>query len=755
MAYFAGSVLLSAFLLLQVQPLISKYILPWFGGTPAMWSAALLFFQTLLLVGNAYVYGLTGRLKPRQQGFVHLVLLGASLGLLLVLALLGQLPPILPPAAWKPQGEGWPVWQVLRILAVAVGLPYLVLSTNSPLMQSWAHHRYPGRSPYRLYALSNLGSLLGLLAYPFLIEPLLGLRTQAILWTGGYVCCALYLGYGAIRMLRPVPDTPAPRPQQRAERRPRGRIKVAPVRTNGQCPACRGSAAAVSQRGTTPPPRAATVAGHRPAGASDLDTAKRRPSLGAGLLWTILAAAASVVLLATTNHITQEVAVLPFLWVVPLALYLLSFILSFSSERWYARPWYAAAFLLSTGLFCWVLYYRPDTVSIGVQIGIYCLELFLAGMICHGELARIKPAPRYLAGFYLLVAAGGALGGAAVNLVAPAIFSGFWELPLGLLLCWLLLGGFSVAGWSQAKRPRLAWLNDAVMAAGVAVLGVTTFLYIDKGTTDVLLAARSFYGVVRVAETERGDPPRQVHELLYSGTVHGLQYTDPDRQQLPTAYYVEDSGVGLAIAYHPRRPAGLRVGVIGLGVGTLAAYGRPEDTLRFYEINPDVIRLAQGEGGFFTYLQDSPAQIEIVPGDARLSLEKEWTAGDLPPLDLLVVDAFNGGAIPLHLLTAEALDIYLGRLQPDGILALHISNPYLELSGVVQGLADYAQMGTLFIRYPGDEEGGLPSLWALMTRDEAFLRQPELAGRAGPRPAEASVRLWTDDRSDLLQVLGR
>jgi spermidine synthase len=705
------TVFLSAFLLFQIQPLIGKYILPWFGGTPSVWSTAMLFFQALLVGGYAYAHWLVGRLSPRRQAIVHLALLGVSLGLLLALGLAWD-SPITPGVRWKPQGTGNPQWQVLRILAVAVGLPYLILSANSPLMQVWFSYPQSVRalSPHRLYALSNAGSLLGLLTFPFLVEPMLALKAQANFWVWGYVVFAACVAYITLRVMRL-------------------------------------SAASPDHIATSDAPKAWPAAKGR-----------GRPGVRVRLLWVALSACGSIMLLATTNQISQEVSVTPFLWVLPLALYLFSFVLCFSGRRWYWRAGYAVALFVTTGFFCSVFCYGRGTLL--AQIGVYGIVLFVCCMICHGELARLQPHPRYLTLFYLLISVGGTLGGVVVNLVAPHLFPGFWELPIGLLATWVLL---LLVFFGSERLDRGRWLNLLAdwlargLEGGVVILGVVLFFYANNSLKDVLWSSRNYYGVLRVKERDTDRPYQRAYALLHGDTVHGFQILtmlDEERRPLPTAYYAEESGMGLAILNHPRRDAGLRIGAVGLGVGTLAAYGHPGDTIRFYEINPDVIRLAEGEGGHFTYLRDCPAQVEIVPGDARVSMERELAAGNPQQFDLLVVDAFNSGSVPVHLLTREAFDVYLRHLRPDGIVALHISNPYLDLGPVVQGLADHFQLGTAFIIDDGGSSGrGYWSAWTLVTRDGEFLERPEIAGRSGPRRVYEGFRLWTDDYSSVLPIL--
>jgi len=711
-SFYALTITLSAFLLFQIQPLISKYLLPWFGSTPVVWSTAMLFFQLLLLGGNAYAFWLVGRLRPRSQGQAHILLLGSSLILLAVAALPWDAP-ILPGPAWRPANPAAPTGQLLRTLAVAVGVPFLILCTNNPLMQSWFSAEAADRSPYRLYALSNIGSLLGLVTYPLLVEPNLALVDQARLWTLGYVLFAVFTGYAAFRRLRASPRD-APEGGSVADRPQHGLF-------------CAGIG--VQSRPPEPGIRSSPN------------------SLRMGL-----AACASTILLAITNQITQELSVTPLLWVAPLAVYLLTFILCFSNRRWYQRAGYAIALLPVSALCCVAFYYRPVTWPVSLQVGVYLLTLFVCCMICHGELAAGKPPPQRLTAFYLWIAAGGALGGVFVGLIAPALFRNFWELPLGLLACWLLLAGISIRTGRSRPASGTTRPPDLVLVTGIALIATSLLLYVNWNAQGALYTHRSFYGVLRVSQGETGGRAG-TYKLFHGSTLHGFQYTDAARRGLPTAYYTEESGVGLAIRHHPRRAAGLRIGAIGLGVGTLAAYGEPADLFRFYEINPDVIDLAEGAGGYFSYLADCRAPVEIVPGDARISLERELAQGAPGEYDLLVVDAFNDDAIPLHLLTQEAFALYLRHLRPAGILALHLSNYHLDLGPVVQQLADRSGLAAALIVNLGDGERVSHSIWMLATRERAFLAQSEIAARTAPRPNYAGLRPWTDDYSNLLQVL--
>lgn len=696
MAYFVVSIFLSAFLLFQVQPMIGRYILPWFGGTPAVWSTVMLFFQVLLTGGYAYANWL---IRPgRRREIVHLALLGLSAALMVALGLTWK-SPITPSAAWKPAVDVFPVWEIFKLLVISVGLPYFLLSSNSPLMQAWFHHRFPERTAYRLYALSNVGSFLALISYPALVEPNLTLSGQGWMWSLMYLVYAGLVAYGALRALR---RQPAAGPDAAAE--------------------AEAEAAA-------------------------------RPGWSSYALWILLAAAASILLLAVTSHITQEVAVIPFLWVLPLTIYLLTFILAFSGEGWYLRQWFLVALFAATILYGWTLV-RSDTLNIVVQIAVYAFILFSACMVCHGELYRLRPHPAHLTTFYLMVSIGGALGGIFINFVAPFVFKGYWEMPLGFVLCWLLFLTVTVIRREPARRRLVSMLNQVMLLSALLIALALAFQYIRADLSGSLYAERNFYGVVRVrlAGERQGVPDRTI--LVHGITLHGAQFLDAERRTQPAMYFSETSGAGVALLNYPRPDEGLRVGVLGLGVGTLAAYGQPGDVFRFYEINPAVISLAEGQGGYFTFLQDSPAAIEIVAGDARLSLEAELAGGGSQQYDLLILDVFSSDSIPVHLLDAEAFELYLRHLQPDGMLVLHITNRHLDLVPVVWTLARHFDLSFALIDDPGGGPAISRSIWVLLARDPVLLAAPSIQARATPMDGfSTDIRLWTDDYSNLFQIL--
>lgn len=699
--FYAASVFLSAFLLFQIQPLIGKYILPWFGGTPTVWSSVLLFFQALLTGGYAYAYWLLGRKNHRLQSIVHLSLLVLSL-VLLFLAAFAWRSPLTPDASWRPQGNALSIFDIFKILAVAVGGPYFLLASNSTLMQAWAN-RENHPSPYRLYALSNAGSLLALITYPFIFEPTLTLRTQANLWSLGYLIFALGTLFITLKMRQPIATA---------------------------------STSATSDNAT-------------------------RPSIATHFLWIALAACASTLLIAVTSQITQEVAVVPFLWVLPLTIYLLTFILAFAGDNWYIRRVYLVAYFVFSALSVWMLVKYPPLDTL-VQLVIYSLLLFICCMICHNELYQLRPHPRFLPSFYLMVAIGGAVGGIFVNMIAPLIFAtGFWELQWAMLACGVLvtiimhrertpLPSRAVRKARQREGPQRTALKPIVIASaiGVLLLSGSIVLVMWAVSSDTLLAARNFFGVSRVWEINDDQPKLRAYQLTHGKTVHGFQFQDRNLRRLPTTYYADTSGIGLVLL---NRTEKLRVGALGLGVGVIAAYGEPGDVFRFYEIDPQVIRIAQGADDYFTFLKDSRAEIQIVPGDARVSLERELANGNAQNFDVLVLDAFSGDTVPLHLLTQEAFAIYLKHLKPNGIIAINASNRYFNLPHEIYRLADAFSLNTMRIEDRGDGVQSYDSIWMLLSRER--IQTPEIASRTAPRPpVPANLSAWTDDFSNLLQI---
>jgi SAM-dependent methyltransferase len=669
MLLYALTVFVSAFLLFQVQPIIAKMILPWFGGSAMVWTSCMLFFQMTLLGGYAYSHAIVRRPVPWQTR-LHLGFLVASLVTL----------PINPRDWLKPGGESNPLLSILLVLFVSVGLPYFMLSTTGPLMQAWYAASHPGRLPYRLFALSNFGSLLALLAYPVLIEPSIPLRMQGWIWSGLFALFAALCAGTALR-------TRASMQAREAD----------------------------LQEDAGPP-----------------------PTLRLKLAWMSLAACASILLLAVTNHLTQNIAAIPFLWILPLALYLLSFMLCFDSDRWYNHWVFTALASLSLIAMGYQFWKEDDPKKLLVKltIGLYCLGLFLICMYCHGEVARRKPHPKYLTGFYLMISVGGALGGFFVSVLAPLILPYYFELSIGLALTALC---------ALFVTYRESWITDIAWAGVAIFLIVTVYRDVRAATRDNIYMTRNFYGALRLRESGPDFEGVKLRTLVNGTINHGAQFLSGPRAAMPTTYYGERSGVGVSIL-NQRKP-GMRVGVIGLGAGTLAIYGQPGEYYRIYEINPSVRWIA---GEYFTYTKQSKANVEIVMGDARLSLEREAPN----QFDVLAVDAFSSDAIPVHLLTREAVALYLRHVKPDGVIAIHVSNRYLNLYPVVQKIADALDLALIEVQnagVAGSEQ--FPSDWILLTRDKQLFQRPEYRAVAFQPAPEPNAPLFTDDYSNLYGIL--
>ncbi len=681
-----------AFLLFSVQFVLGKRLLPWFGGTSALWTTCQLFFQTALLAGYAWAHLLVRHASGRRQRDLQLALLALALGMLAWHAAAWP-SPVTPGDAARPPAVDRPVVTALGLLSASIGLPFVVLAATSPLLSAWLARLAPGASPYWLYALSNLGSLAGLVGYPLLIEPLASLRLQGRLWSAGFVLFTLGAGACAIAAGR----TPS------------------------------SSAAATS----LPPP-----------------SALRRG------LWLGLSAFPSVMLLAVTSHLTQDVAAVPLLWMLPLALYLLSFVLCFGWPALAVRRVLVPALALAAVAAALGM---QRSLSLGTveRIALWSAVLFVYAVAGHAELVRSRPESEHLTGFYLTIAAGGVLGGVLNALVAPVVFDGYWELPIGIFA-----GPALVAlAWALGPVSGLPAAEDRVVALRTAVVGtaalvaLAVWLVVDVAAAEegVLLARRGFYGVLRVVR-ENADGPDEQRKLLHGSIAHGLQLVDPERGREPTTYFGPSSGVGLAIRRHPRRLAGepMRVAVVGLGVGTLAAWSRPGDTYRFYELDPEVARLSLARPPVFRYLCEAAGEVSVHLGDGRLALEHEAPL----ELDLLVLDAFSSDSIPVHLLTLEAFAGYLRHLRPGGVIAVQVTNRYLDLKPVVRGVA--GRLGLFALYVPSHERGTLwSSDWMLVSRERTFL-QDELISAASLPPLDRSAPLvWTDDWSDLVRVLKR
>ena len=882
MLRYALTIFVSAFLLFQVQPLIGRFILPWFGGGPSIWTSCMLFFQAALLAGYLYAHVLCAKLSLRTQAITHLAVLLVSLLLL----------PIAPNESWKPLGDQSPLARIMLLLIATVGGPYFVLASTGPLMQKWFSQTAPERSPYRLYALSNIGSLLALLSYPIAFEPWLTLHQQVVLWTAFYVAFAGSAALCAVQVLKHVAATS-------------GTDAVAASSQSDQ--------------------RMATEAS---------------PSILRILLWLSLAACGSAVLLATTNQLCIDVATVPFLWILPLSLYLLSFIICFDQPRWYDRRAFGVLLIIFVPMACWAVDFGAD-LDLIKQVVIFSTALFVCCMACHGELVQLRPSPQYLTLFYLVISAGGVLGGLFVAILATNLFTGYWEFPISLVACclctlaaicyqrvwssplsltywawfagaalavvttlqlvwtphhlllnavdevvlfgglsaWILVGligihvraesEVSLWAWMGWALPSIVWFIAAglwrapeimtvrlscllagswllafgvafvfqwgatwfsptrqkllgyglliaiaslaltfayqrrwltlmqtrvlagALASGliitwlaiwfraterrllrpllgacvwlplgalVAVMGYDLWQVSKSDSADVVHRSRNFYGVLNVEfEGAEGDdefskPPK--YELTHGQILHGFQYDDEYWGIQPTTYYGRQSGVGLAISSARQRKSetkSIRVGVVGLGTGTIAAYGEAGDDFQFYEINPAVRDLS---GRFFTYLQRTPAKTTIKIGDARIVMDRELKNGQQQRFDVLAVDAFSSDAIPVHLLTAECGEIYRQHLAEDGILAIHISNRFLELDPVVRGLAKQLDWQAVRIDNDSDDEEGVySSTWVLLTPSLAVSNELQTSPYYDAWGDDEPVLLWTDDFSSLWRIL--
>jgi SAM-dependent methyltransferase len=726
-APFAAAMFLGAFLLFLVQPLAGKFLLPAFGGGAAVWTTCMLFFQATLLAGYAYAHLGISRLSPARQAAVH-----ATVLLLAVGATWAAVPQALAgnfsPAVSASHSTTGPVLQILGMLAVGVGLPAVALSATSPLLNAWYGRGHAGGSGiYRLYAVSNIGSLLGLLGYPFVVEPLLTRRVQALLWAGAVTAFAALCAYCAWRAMRARPDFPD------RDQGPNSQPDHGPA--------------------AGPPPQA---------------DVGRPPGMLRRQAGVILPACATVLLLATTNTLTQNVAAVPFLWVLPLALYLLTFVLAFAGWGYYP-PITGPLLALAAAGVVWVLF-QDSNRALLARAEILAAAMFVGCLVCHGELAALRPPPRYLTSYYLAIAAGGAGGGTLVALVAPLVLDRYVELHIGLWTCCLLgllvpwargraaarADGVSAAPGAAAAtatsaRAAVLALGRLLGIAGLMVLGVLLWAagtrYVSGSV--VVHRSRDFYSVVTVYDTHLEFPQVSSRVLLHGSILHGLQFLDPDKRRLPTTYYGPESGINLAMNTLAR-PGARRVGVVGLGAGVMAAFAREGDDFRFYEISPRVTALAREQ---FWFLGDSPAPVETVLGDARVSLERE------PPsrqFDVLVLDAFSSDAIPVHLLTAEAFALYRRRLAPGGLLCVQITNNHVDLQPVLRRHADDAGWAAVFISSPGGDAryASMPAEWVLMSdNDRAFapLRDrpvPPAAPRDDPR-----LPRWTDEYASLLRVL--
>ena len=680
---YALTIFLSAFLLFLVQPLIAKQILPWFGGSASVWNTCMLFFQSLLLAGYAYADRSVHQLNATRQVGLH-----ATLLLLSLLSL-----PIIASESWKPLGDEDPILRILGLLIATIGLPYALLSTTTPLIQAWYWRSFRQAVPYRLFALSNAASLAALLGYPTLIEPFFGGRETAIAWSIGYAVFAIlciWVGWRSIS---------APQRSTSID--------------NDQRPADGLTSIQLSSSHV----------------AQDQEAS---PSLSRTLSWVLLSALGSAVLLAVTNHLTQNISSVPFLWVLPLALYLISFIVCFDRPAWYHRGFWAVTAALSLPL----MIYFADSLALFQVSGLYAAGLFAVCMFCHGELASLKPHPSQLTRFYLAMSLGGALGALSIAIGAPLLLSGYYELHITVTVIALVLL------WRSLNSQWVWRLGSAGLLAGVIFL---VHQELEEYRLGIREMERNFYGVVRT----RDYPSEPGFRYMLHGAInHGGQLQGEPFEMMPATYYGPGSGYGRLFEAMPEGPK--RVGLIGLGAGALAAYANTGDQWVIYEINPAVVELAKKE---FSFLGRMKAPYEIVLGDGRLALEREAAR----QYDVLAVDAFSGDSIPIHLVTREAMAAYVKHLAPGGVIVFQATNRFVDLQPVAKRLADSFGLEAVLIEDSPQFTTG-PERWYLhtdqivMTKNKTLLQHPAFK-EAKAISLRDDVGVFTDDHSNLLRIL--
>ena len=677
MILYALTVFLSAFLLFQVQPIIAKIILPWFGGSSAVWTTCMLFFQSVLFLGYVYAHWLNRKPAGRRQATLHTLILAISLAAL----------PILPNSRWKSVAVGNPSWRILALLSLTIGAPYFLLSCTSPLLQAWYARTHSRAMPYRLFALSNLASMLALLSYPALVEPNLTASAQAGIWSAGYGAFAILCGITAWR-------------------------------------------AAAREAGVEPGPALSEPA----------------PGWTIRLVWIGYAACASILLLAVTTFLTQDVAAIPFLWIAPLSVYLLSFILCFESPRFYRRGIFLPLLAAALAFMAYRLSPNRPQMPAGLLIALLAACLLVCCMVCHGELVRRKPAASDLTSFYVAISLGGALGGVFAGLVAPNLFNGYYEYHAGLALCAALV---ALTLWSESRHFSSSLRTLARGALALAFGAYLFLLGVDLRASvhPYRYVARNFYGQLRVQDDGDPDVDEFASRTLIHGVInHGRQLLGDQYRRLPGSYFCPQSGVGQAMRALEGSPR--RIGIMGLGCGALTAYGRAGDTLRIYEINPQVVQIARSQ---FTYLRDSPARLDIEMGDARLALESE----PAQQFDLLVMDAFSGDSVPVHLVTREAFRNYFRHLKPGGIVAVNVSNSYLNLRPVMAAAAAaFSKVALLYEFTPEDDDFACFSCsWVLLMDSATATAYPELKNEGEILKPRSGFRIWTDDFSNLYGIL--
>ena len=742
MIRYALTIFLSAFLLFQVQPMIAKFILPWFGGTASVWTTCMLFFQMALLLGYCYSHFVTKRLTLKHQWFLHAILLLVALAFL----------PVQPSEIWKPDGSEDPTWQMLLLLGATIGFPFFLLSTTGPLIQAWQSKTHSQKSAYRLFAVSNFGSLLGLLGYPFLVEPYLRLGDQSRYWSVGFavfaVMCLLsgwQLFFGSV-----------------------------------------GQDENQTEEGDFDP--FFDTGPHEELLSSSQTDSLPRPSLANCVVWTLLAFAASAMLLATTNQMCQEVASVPFLWVLPLGLYLITFIICFENPRWYQR-WIFFPLMFGSVFLAIGLLKEGISMPLPLQVGGYAIVMFACCMTCHGELAKSKPAEENLTLFYLMVSVGGALGGIFVVIVAPRIFNAYFEFQVSLIfsvtlsvLVMLYYYDSKPASYTEADTEADGWLKSwlalfsrfwlclsaclAIVAVGATLINIFEESE-ELGEADVLHRIRNSYGTLHVRSYLDDEGYESSRSLINGRIKHGAQFGygwESIPVPIPSSYYCPTSGIGVSVNLlgELNGDDSLKFGVVGLGTGTMASWGIEGDSFKFYEINPACEDVARE---YFSYLSNTEAKdgVEVVIGDARIQMENYYAEHGSEEFDLLVIDAFSSDAIPMHLLTRESFKLYCDNISDKGILAIHVSNRYLDLGTIVFNLAKEVEHKAYLIETYEDsgiaqmikdfEDGADASSWVLVVRDPVLIKRLKNDANWTPWPKTMPPTVWTDDFGSLTDVM--
>jgi len=694
--YFSLTIFFSSFLLFQIQPILGKYILPWFGGTSTVWTTCMMVYQLLLLGGYIYAHLVSG-MSVRSHVRIHLSILVFSF-VLFVCFWFRWATPITPGPAWRPVDSSAPVLKIVEILLVCIGLPFLILSSTSSLVQKWFSILNPGKSPYGFYMISNIGSMLALVTYPFLFEPFFRLRTQATIWSSVYIIFLLICGACAVMVF-----------------------------TKNR--SWRGGELTTGQDGTR----------------EQLQGACPVPPVKMHLAWLILSFLPCVLLLATSSEMTQEVAPIPLLWVLPLVLYLLSFIISFSPRTILPQGIYILMVPVSAFM-TWMVLQHIEKFGTIASLTVFSLMLFSCCMLCNTTLYSLRPAPVHLTRYYVVIAFGGALGGLFVGLAAPLMFNHYLEFFIGLILCCAIATGMIL--WCRKQGwMRFLWIPMAAFSIVVIILLCQRSVLWYRNT---LLRSRNFYGVLSV-RTFKAPFKWVKHTLVHGRTNHGMQLLNSPMELSPVSYYGKGSGIWHAMQRYSLKP--LRIGIVGLGAGMMSVYARPGDYMRFYEINPEIVRIAK-DRKYFTYLSECPAEMDIVMGDARLSLERELKQGNAQQFDVLVLDAFNSDAVPVHLLTREAFELYLKHLKPGGIIAVDVSNSYIDLFPAIWAQKNYFNLdGALIFKKAEDKRLIDNSIWIILSSDSSLFLMPSIKAVSFDSSRIRKMEGWTDDYSSLLPLL--